>query len=354
LTFFVGGAFALFAWRAPAFKSGGLFAPISREGCLMLNNLILTTACATVFIGTLYPLVLEAITGSKISVGPPFFNLTFIPLMVPLLLLVPLGPFLAWKRGDLAAVAQRLSFAAITTAVILVLVYGWVDSGPIMAPFGIALGVWLIAGSISEFAYRVGLFRIAVMDSLNRALKLPRSVWGTTLAHAGIGIMVLGITGISAWQVEKVEVVKYGETVQVAGIDVKFLGVEDRKGPNYNDEVGRFQISVDGKLITEIESAKRLYQVPVMATTEAGIYSFWTGDMYITLGDQAQTGGAWTLRIFFNPMVQFIWLGTVIMFIGGSISLTDRRYRIGAPLKKGKKGKSGKKPGKAPAKEVPA
>ncbi len=345
LALFIGGAFALFAWRAPAFKSGGLFAPISREGCLLLNNLILTTACATVFIGTLYPLVLETITGTKISVGPQFFNATFVPIMLPLLLLVPLGPFLAWKRGDLAAVAQRLSVAAIIAAVVLVFVFATVERGPIMAPFGVALAAWMVFGAISEFAFRIGLFRVSFMDSLNRALKLPRSVWGTTFAHAGLGIMVLGITAITAWQVEKVEVVKVGQSIEVAGVDIAFLSMTDRQGPNYGEEVGLFRISVDGKVITEIESAKRLYQTPVMATTEAGIYPFWTGDLYITVGDKSKTDEAWTLRIFFNPLAPLIWLGSIIMFIGGTISLTDRRYRIGAPRKKRSK---------APAKGLPA
>jgi len=349
LAFFIGGAFALFAWRAPAFKSGGMFAPISREGALMFNNLILTTGCATVFIGTLYPLVLETITGTKISVGPQFFNSTFTPLMVPLLLLVPLGPFLAWKRGDLAAVAQRLSFAAIFAAIVLVFVFGWVERGPIMAPFGVALAAWLVAGSISEFAYRIGLFRVALMDSLNRAIKLPRSVWGTAFAHGGLGVVVLGITAISAWQIERVEVVDVGATIQVAGIDVEFVSLEPRTGPNYKDDVGLFRISVDGKLITEIESAKRLYQVPVMATTEAGIYSFWSGDIYVTLGDKSTTGNAWVLRVYFNPLAQLIWFGSGIMFFGGMVSLTDRRYRVGAPRKK-----RSKKRAKAAAKEVPA
>jgi len=345
LALFIGGAFALFAWRAPVFKSGGLFAPISREGALIFNNLILTTACATVFIGTLYPLVLETITGSKISVGPQFFNATFVPIMVPLLLVVPLGPFLSWKRGDLAAVAQRLSFAAIFAAVVLVAVFALMDRGPVMAPFGIAIAAWLVAGAVSEFSYRIGLFRVSLMDSINRAIKLPRSVWGTSFAHAGLGIIVLGITAITAWQVEKVEVVKIGDSIEVAGIDIQFLKMEKRKGPNYEDEVGLFRVTVDGKLITEIESAKRLYQVPVMATTEAGIYPFWSGDLYITVGDKAKTGGAWTLRIFFNPLAPMIWLGSIIMFFGGVISLTDRRYRIGAPRKKRTK---------VPAKGVPA
>jgi len=345
LAVFIGGAFTMFAWRAPVFKSSGLFAPVSREGALILNNLILTIGCATVFIGTLYPLVLETITGSKISVGPQFFNATFTPIMVPLLLLLPLGPFLAWKRADLAAVAQRLSFAAAFAAVVLVLVFALVDRGPIMAPFGVALAAWLVIGAISEFTYRIGLFRVSFKDSFNRAIKLPRSVWGTAFAHGGLGVIVLGITAMSAWQIEKVEMIKYGETMQIAGIDVKFAGVEPRKGPNYNDQVGTFIVSVDGKEITRLESAKRIYNVSGQPTTEAGIYPFWTGDLYVTLGDKAKVGGAWILRVYFNPLAPLIWLGSIIMAIGGVVSLTDRRYRVGAPNKKRRA---------RPAKGVPA
>ena len=212
LVVLIGGALALYAWRAPRLKQGGLFAPISREGALVLNNVLLTVACATVFIGTLYPLALESLTGDKISVGPPYFNLTFVPLMVPLLLAMPLGPYLAWKRGDLPGAMQRLLAAALAAAALL-----WsprlrsIWRGPWLAPFGIALGVWVVAGAVSEWATRVKLFAAGRDEVWRRARGLPRSAYGGTLAHAGIGLTVLGIVATTAWQSERVVAMKPGE-----------------------------------------------------------------------------------------------------------------------------------------------
>ena len=209
----IGGALALYAWRAPRLQQGGLFAPISREGSLVLNNVLLTTGCATVFIGTLYPLALESLTGAKISVGPPYFNLTFGPLMLPLLAAMPFGPYLAWKRGDLAGAAQRL-FAAALLALARARRYQppmhW--RGPWLAPFGIALGVWIIAGAVSEWATRVKLFSVGADETWRRARGLPRSAYGSTLAHAGIGLTLLGIVATSAWQSESVVTMRAGES----------------------------------------------------------------------------------------------------------------------------------------------
>ena len=175
---FIGGALALFAWRAPLLGQGGLFAPISREGALVLNNLLLTTACAAVFVGTLYPLALEALTGDKISVGPPFFNLTFVPLIVPLLIAVPFGPLLAWKRGDLAAAAQRLMAAACVALAVTVLLLAFSQRGPWLAPFGIGLGVWLVMGALTEIAYRVKLIQASLAGGLAAlAQSAARGLW---------------------------------------------------------------------------------------------------------------------------------------------------------------------------------
>ena len=193
LVVLIGGALALYAWRAPRLRQGGLFAPISREGALVLNNVLLTTGCATVFIGTLYPLALESLTGAKISVGPPYFNLTFVPLMIPLLLAMPLGPYLAWKRGDLPGAMQRLLAAALAALLCLVVSLALYWRGPWLAPFGIALGVWIVAGAVSEWATRVKLFGAGRDEVWRRARGLPRSAYGGTLAHAGIGLTVLGI-----------------------------------------------------------------------------------------------------------------------------------------------------------------
>ncbi len=327
---FIGGALALFAWRAPLLKQGGLFAPISREGSLVLNNLLLTVACATVFIGTLYPLVLEAITGDKISVGPPYFNMTFGPLMIPLLLAVPFGPLLAWKRGDLMGAAQRL-YAAVGLSLLAILAtYALTWRGPSLAPLAIGLGIWVMVGAVSEIAFRTKLFRAPLDETWRRAKGLPRSAYGTMLAHFGLGVMVLGIVATTAWRNERIVTMKPGESQRIAGYEVVFEGVAPRAGPNYSEQVARFKVLKGGRLIRRLEPSKRLYIAPRQATTEAGIHAALTGDLYIVLGDR-QSAGAFAVRLYFNPLVRLIWIGALIMFIAGAISLSDRRLRVGAP-----------------------
>jgi cytochrome c-type biogenesis protein CcmF len=193
LTLFTGGGLALFALRSREMRQGGLFAPLSREGSLVLNNILLTTACATVLVGTLYPLVLEALTGAKISVGAPYFNLTFGPLMLPLLIALPFGPFLAWKRGDLLGVAQRLLFAALLAVVVLALGLAAFNRGPVLAPFGLALGAFVMAGAVSELCYRARLGAVPLAETWRRLKGQPRSAFGTTLAHLGVGLIVIFI-----------------------------------------------------------------------------------------------------------------------------------------------------------------
>jgi cytochrome c-type biogenesis protein CcmF len=229
----IGGALALYAWRAPQLEQGGLFAPISREGALVLNNVLLTTGCATVLIGTLYPLLLESLTGAKISVGPPYFNQTFVPVMVPLLLAMPFGPCLAWKRGDIAGAMQRLLAAALAAVALFVLTLALHWRGPWLAPFGIALGVWILGGALSEWATRVRLFAAGTDEAIRRARSLPRSAYGTTLAHAGMGLTVIGIVATSAWQSEHVVAMKPGDKTEIAGYQLTFRGVAPAQGPNY-------------------------------------------------------------------------------------------------------------------------
>ena len=327
---FIGGALALFAWRAPLLKQGGIFAPISREGALVLNNLLLTTACAAVFVGTLYPLLLESLTGEKISVGAPFFNLTFAPLIVPLLIVLPFGPMLAWKRGDALAAAQRLAAAAAIALLIAVVCLAAMQRGPWLAPFGIGLGVWLIAGALTEIATRVKLFEVGVTEVWRRLQSLPRSAFGTMLAHGGLGMCVIGIVATTAWREEQILALKPGETADIAGYHLTFDGVAPRQGPNYRERVGLFSIMRNGAAVASLEPSKREFTVERNATTEAGIHVSWRGDLYVVLGD-ALKDGAYSVRIYFNPLVRFIWLGAVVMFIGGAVSLSDRRLRVGAP-----------------------
>jgi cytochrome c-type biogenesis protein CcmF len=327
---FIGGALTLFAWRAPLLAQGGLFAPISREGALVLNNLLLTTACAAVFVGTLYPLALEALTGDKISVGAPFFNLTFAPLIVPLLIAVPFGPLLAWKRGDLVAAAQRLMAAACLALAVSVVLLAFGQRGPWLAPFGIGLGVWLVMGALTEIAYRVKLFDVSWPEAWRRARNLPRAAYGSALAHGGLGLVVIGIVATTAWRTEQILALKPGDTADIAGYTLAFKGVAPRQGPNYQERVGVFKVTRGGREVTELTPSKREFTVEGSDTTEAGIYTSWRGDLYAVLGDPLKDGG-YSVRVYFNPLVQFIWLGAVVMFIGGGVSLSDRRLRVGAP-----------------------
>jgi cytochrome c-type biogenesis protein CcmF len=216
LCIFIGGSLSLYVWRASALKQGGLFAPISREGALVLNNLFLTTACATVFVGTLYPLALEVLTGDKISVGAPFFDLTFGPLFVPLLIAVPFGPLLAWKRGDLLGAAQRLLAAAFIAAVVVAATFALQHGGPILAPFGVGLALFVMAGAVIDLAERTMILRIPIGSALRRAVGLPRSAWGTAVAHFGIGVTLLGIVVVTAWGAERIAALRPGETVDIA------------------------------------------------------------------------------------------------------------------------------------------
>jgi cytochrome c-type biogenesis protein CcmF len=327
---FTGGALALFALRARDLRQGGIFAPISREGSLVVNNILLTVACATVFIGTLYPLALESLTGDKISVGPPYFDWTFGPLMVPLLLVMPFAPFLAWKRGDAYAAAQRLMASALVALVVMALGWAFIHGGPVGAPFGLALGVFVMAGSVSDLAWRMRLGSVPLDEAWRRLRGLPRSAIGTALAHFGVGMMVVGVVATSAYREEKILVMQPGEQVSIHGFDITFRGVAPASGPNYREEAGVFDVTRGGSAVTRLEPARRIYDMPPEPTTEAGIHVSWRGDLYVVLGDK-QTAGGYAVRVYFNPLVRFIWLGAVFMFIAGGISLSDRRLRVGAP-----------------------
>lgn len=328
LVFFVGGSLALFAWRAPLLRQGGLFAPISREGALVVNNLFIATACATVFIGTLYPLVLEMLTGDKISVGPPFFNATFVPVVVPLLLLLPIGQTLAWKRGDLLGAAQRMS-AALALAVLSGLaVVAVMRGGPILAPLGIGLGVFLIAGAAWDIGERVVRRASGASAMLSRALGLPRSAWGTAFAHAGVGLSVIGIAA-AAWSAEGIGVLKPGESLTSGRYTVVLESVTPRKGSNFTEDVARFRISAGDRQLMPVEAMKRVYTARAMPTTEAGIRTDGLSQVYISLGEPQ--GGGIAVRVYDKPLILLIWIGAVVMAFGGALSLTDRRFRLAVP-----------------------
>jgi cytochrome c-type biogenesis protein CcmF len=331
LIFFIGGALALYAWRAPLLKQGGLFAPISREGALILNNLFLTTACATVFVGTLYPLALEAVTGEKISVGAPFFNATFGPLFLPLMFAMPFGPLLAWKRGDLLGAAQRLMAAGVVAVAVIAGCFAFVGGGPVLAPFGIGLAAFVMAGAVTDVVERTMLFRAPFATALKRAGGLPRSVWGTALAHFGLGVALLGIIAETQWGSERIVSLKPKQTVALAGYELTFDGLFPREGPNFRELVGKFTVrGADGSVIDVMQPTKRNFTTRSMATTEAALLTRGVSQLYLSLGDPNPDGSI-AVRIYYKPLVLLIWLGPVVMVLGGALSLSDRRLRIGAP-----------------------
>jgi len=331
LAVFIGGALALYAWRAPLLKQGGLFAPISREGALVFNNLFLTSACATVIVGTLYPLALEALTGQKISVGPPFFDLTFGPLFIPLMVAMPFGPLLGWKRGDLVGAAQRLIAAALLAALAIAAAFALERGGPVLAPFGIGVAVFVMAGAVTDLVERTKILRLPLRVALRRAAGLPRSAWGTAAAHFGIGVTLIGIVSVTAWGGERIAEIKPGDSLEIARYRVTLDGVFDRAGPNYQDTVGRFTVHrINGGLVGNMEPTRRVFPARDMAVTEAALMTRGFSQLYVSIGDPNREGGL-AVRLYFKPNVLMIWLGAGFMFAGGALSLSDRRLRVGAP-----------------------
>lgn len=328
----VGGALTLYALRAPSLKPGGLFAPISREGALVINNLLLAVAAATVFLGTLYPLFLDALGGARISVGAPYFDATFLPLMLPLLAVMGIGPLLAWKRGDVMGALQRLRAAMATAGTVAIAVLIFDHDRDMLAALALALAAWVAAGTATELAGRVKLFRAPFADSLARARTLPRAAYGMAVAHLGVAILVAGITATSAWQTETIRTMQPGETADVAGYRFTFEGVTEAAGPNYRAERGAFLVERGGRTVARLFPERRFYPVEQRQTTEAAIHTTWLADLYAVVGEGDGKGG-YVVRLYHNPLVPWIWIGAVVMALGGGISLTDRRHRVGAPAR---------------------
>jgi len=330
LVFFIGGALALYAWRAPALQQGGLFAPMSREGALVFNNLLLTAACATVFVGTLYPLALEALTGEKISVGAPYFNLTFGPLFLILLVALPFGPLLAWKRGDLLGVAQRLIGAAAVALVGMAAIYALAGGEGVLAPFAIGVALFVMAGAVTDVVERTGLLRVPPAVAFARARGMPRSAWGSAVAHFGLGVSLLGIVCVSVWGAERIVSMKPHDTVALRSYELTFDGLASRQGPNYRELDARFTVREGGVVIGVMEPSKRSFPSRGMSTTEAALMTRGVSQLYLSLGD-VNDDGSIAIRLYHKPLVLLIWLGAVVMVLGGGLSLSDRRLRIGAP-----------------------
>ena len=327
-----GGALALYAYRAPGVKHGTPFAAVSRESALVLNNVLLISAGAAVFLGTFYPLVVELTSNDKISVGPPFYNLTFVPMMIPLLVVMAVGPMLKWKRDTIREALRKLNRAAVVAALGVVAILIATFGAHALAAFSFGLALWVIAGSLAILAHRTRLWQVPFSISLHLARITPRSVYGLIFAHAGIGVAVAGMTAMSAWNQEVLRSIPVGGRLDVGGYQVTLKSVTRPAGPNYEAEQASFEVSADGRLVTTLTAERRFYTVRRTQTTEAGIYTNLLANVYLVIGEK-NSANEWTVRAYYHPLAPWIWFGPLIMALGGFISLSDRRFRVGAPLR---------------------
>jgi cytochrome c-type biogenesis protein CcmF len=326
----IGAALLLFAIRAPLLTAGGVFSPLSREGSLVLNNILLCAICAVVLTGTMYPPFASLLFGQAISVGKPFFDATAVPMALPLLAAMAIGPMMPWKRARLGPVIARLWWAALAAAAAgLVGSFGLSGVLPVLA-FG--LGVWVIAASVAELAGRTQVFRLHPRDSLHRARLLPRAAFGAALAHAGAGITVIGLAGMSHAS-HAIVAMHSGDSVELAGYRWTLARLDDAAGPNYRARVATVEVTRAGRVVTVLHPSRRDFASQHQTTSEVAIHTNLLSDLYAVLGDEHDGAGGHTavLRLHHNPLAPWMWLGGLIMALGGALSLSDRRMRIGAP-----------------------
>ena len=321
----------LFAARSGALAAKGVFQPISREGALVFNNVLLAVSAFVVFVGTVWPLVAEIFFDTKMSVGPPFFDAAFTPFMVALAIILPVGALLPWKRGRISRAMAPLWGVLILAIAIGALVWTMQTGRTILAPIGAVLGAWLVFGAMAELWTRGG--RGSPSSKLRRILRLPRADWGKAVAHAGFGITTFGVAALTAWTVEDIRVAQEGETWTVGRYDVTLNSVDRVEGPNYLSTMAQIEVVENGRSLGVLTPEKRVYPVAGMPTTEAAIDNGFTRDVYVVIGDPQDNGG-WAVRTFIKPYANWIWAGAIVMALGGLLSLTDRRFRVAAGARK--------------------
>ncbi len=322
----IGGSLALFAWRGPRVGVGGLFEPVSREGLLLANNVLLMVATAAVLLGTLYPLALDALNLGKISVGPAYFESVFVPLMVPALFLMGVGPLARWKKASLPELAVLLRWAFATsfvTALIAPFVLGkWTP----MVGFSLFLACWIITSALTALYQRVQGQPRAVWRQ--RLATQTGSWYGMLLAHAGVGVFVIGVALVGGYQTEQDLRMDVGSSAKAGGYDFKLVGLRDVQGPNYQAVRATFEVSKNGKLIDILRPEKRVYNVSRSPMTEVAIERGVLRDLYVSMGEPLEGGKAWSVRLYVKPFVNWIWGGCVLMALGGLLAVADRRYRL--------------------------
>ena len=328
----IGSSLALFAWRAPKVGLGGRFALLSRESLLLTNNVLLVVACSSVLLGTLYPLAIDALGAGKLSVGPPYFNAVFAPLMVPVLFLIGVAPFARWKQASLGEIARTLRWALLGAALVAVVVPLLYGEWKALVALGLLLAAWIVLAGTQNFVERVQATR-GGQSFAAAALRQPRSFFGMHTAHVGVAVFVVGVSMVMTYEQEKDVKMELGDTVSVGGYTFQFNGVSQVQGPNYTALRGDVDLSLDGKFLKKLHPEKRAYVASSMPMTEAAIDTGFLRDTYVSLGepiDKAKPEAAWAVRVYYKPFVDWIWGGCVLMAIGGLIAISDRRYRIKA------------------------
>ncbi|MDA8585949.1 heme lyase CcmF/NrfE family subunit [Rhodobacteraceae bacterium] len=328
--FFMGGALMLYAARAGSMQAKGVFGTVSRESALVLNNVLLAVATFVVFIGTIWPLLAEMAFDRKVSVGPPFFDATFTPFMILLALALPLGTVMPWKRAKLGRVLRPLWVVFLLAFSVAALIWVVQTERSLLAPMGAFLGAWLILGAGLDLWLKTGT---DVRAKLGRAWRLPRSDWGRVVAHSGLGVTIIGISLMLAWETEDIRVAQVGDTFTVADHEITLAAVDDVEGPNYFSTMAELRVSKNEREVAVLYPEKRVYPVAAMPTTEAAIDNGVFRDIYLVIGDE-QPGGGWAVRSYFKPFANWIWAGAIIMSLGGLLSLTDRRFRVAAGARK--------------------
>jgi cytochrome c-type biogenesis protein CcmF len=325
-----GSGFALFAWRAPRLRDSQVFAPISRESALVVNNIILAAVTCTVLVGTLWPLVLEPF-GKQGGVGGPYYNMVVGPLMAIAFLVIPAGTLLAWKRGDALGVAQRLLPAAVAAMAAGVLVYALAQPRLALASLGVAFGAWLVAGALVEAAARIRLGRAPLAESARRFASLPRGAWGMTLAHAGLGLFAMGAAYETGWRLEAAQVLGEGGAMNLGAYHVSLGSVAVVPGPNYDAEQAMITVTDPaGRLACVGRPSRRTYDVDGQTVSKVALCLHGLDDIYVVLGERRAvgTGSAWLVRAWVNPWIRLVFCGPLLMALGGAISLSDRRMRL--------------------------
>ncbi|WP_299558126.1 heme lyase CcmF/NrfE family subunit [uncultured Sulfitobacter sp.] len=332
MAIFMGGALILFALRAGALEAKGVFSIASRESALVLNNLLLAVACFVVFVGTMWPLLAEMFFDRKLSVGPPFFNAAFTPFMVALGIVLPVGSALPWKRANLARAMRPLRYVFVLALAIGGLVWTMQTGRSLIGPVGMFLAAWIIMGTVVDLMQRTG----RGSNRLGRLLRLPRADWGKATAHAGLGVTMMGIAGLTAWTVEDIQVARIDVPFEVSGYEMTLRSVTKGNGPNYVATTGVIDVFRDGNFVATLAPEKRFYPVAQMPTTEAAIHQNLARDLYLVIGDE-QTNGGWAIRTYIKAMTNWIWIGCAMMAFGGVLSLTDRRFRVAAGARKARR-----------------